>query len=71
MSLSLSLSHLGLMCGTLWNDLPPLAGHQVEQLVDQERRRQRLHAAPRDRDQLAADGTPGKEDNVNQVSMHL
>ena len=49
---------LGLVGGALGDDLPPLPRHQVEQLVHQERRRHRLHAAPGDRDQLAADGTP-------------
>lgn len=38
----------------LWYDLPTLAGHQIEQLVDEEGGRQRGHAAARDRDELAA-----------------
>ena len=55
------MSYLGLVGGALGNDLPPLPGHQVEQLVHQERRRHRLHTAARDRDQLPANRAPGKE----------
>ena len=66
------------MGGALWNDLPPLPGHQVEQLVDEERRRHRLDAAARDRDQLPADGAPelarvpgeGGHDPVEALEAH-
>ena len=52
--------------GTLRYDFPPLARHEVEELVDEEGGRQGLDAAPRDGDELAADraaelaGVPGE-----------
>jgi hypothetical protein len=46
------------MVGALGDDLPPLAGHEVEQLVDEEGGGKGLDPAPRDGDQLATYGTP-------------
>ena len=52
--------------GALRYDFPPLARHEVEELVDEEGGRQGLDAAPRDGDELAADraaelaGVPGE-----------
>ncbi len=44
------------MHGALGNDLPPLPGHEVEQLVHEEGRRQGVDAPARDGDELPADG---------------
>ena len=49
-------THLILMGGALWYDLPPLPGHEIEQLVDEERGREGLNPATGDRDQLPTDG---------------
>lgn len=40
--------------GTFRNDLPPLPGHQIQQLVDQKGGRQSRHAATGYRNQFAA-----------------
>ena len=46
------------MVGALWYDLPALAGHEVEELVDEEGGGEGLDPAPRYRDQLPAYRTP-------------
>ena len=52
------------MVGALWYDLPALAGHEVEELVDEEGGGEGLDPAPRYRDQLPADRTPEKHHYV-------
>lgn len=42
----------------LGDDLAPLPGHQVQELVHEERGRKRGHASPRDDDQFTAYGAP-------------
>ena len=44
------------MGGTLGNDLTALPSHQVQELVDKKRGRQLRHPAPRDCDELPANG---------------
>lgn len=45
------------MNGAFGHDLSPLASHEVQQLIDQERRRQGRHPAAGDRDTFPTDGT--------------
>ena len=70
--------YLGLMGGTLGNDLTALPSHQVQELVDKKRGRQCRHPAPRDCDELPANGAsklprvPGEggHDAVQALQAH-
>ena len=55
------------MSGALWYDLPSLPGHEIQQLVDEERRWQGLDATSRDRDQFAAYGTSVETGEIKRV----
>ena len=67
-----------MMCGALWNDLPPLSGHQIQKLIDEKRGWQGLNSAPRDGDQFPANGAPelasvsgeGGHDAVQTLKAH-
>ena len=46
------------MCGTFGDDFSPLPGHEVQELVDKEGRRERLDAPSRYGDELATYRAP-------------
>ena len=53
--------------GALGDNLPPLPGHQVPQLVDEEGGRERLDPARGDGDQVPAHRTPGTREAETQT----
>lgn len=54
----------------LWDDFSPLAGHEIQELVDQEGGREGRHSPPGYRDQLTAYRTSAiSEKIVNLVRL--